>query len=130
MLKAIFHPPTMKTFKLWAGLYGGHYDIIVFFEKPPTHITDKYKYYNGSKDKNGPYVDCLAEFEIGNIFADFYLEDFRTCFPDVDLTPYTQKNGRPRAIEVPAKDLFQISLTIPVDQHNNITILIPHVDWC
>ena len=37
MIKAKYTHPPMQTKKVWAGLYGGHYSIIVFFkEKPKT----------------------------------------------------------------------------------------------
>lgn len=125
MLKAKFTPPKMKTIKLWAGLYGGHYDVIVFFHKKPTNRMDD----KGDTRSKGEYVDCLAEHEASNIYGDMGTGNFEIWFPDVDLSPYTQENGRPKDTEVPYKDLFRIELTLPVDEYGDAEPFTMKSDW-
>lgn len=125
MLKAIFTPPKLKAVKLWAGLYGGHYDIIVFFKKKPTNRMDD----NGDARSNGKFVDCLAENDADNIFADMGTGNFEIWFPNVDLTPYTQENGRPKDTEIPYKDLFRIELMLPLDDYGQPEPFDMKNDW-
>ncbi len=125
MLKATFNPPKLKTVKLWAGLYGGHYDMIVFFKKKPKNRMDM----QGDARSNGDFVDCLAEQTDENIFGDMGMGNFEDWFTEVDLTPFTQANGRPRETEVPYSDLFQIQLTVPVDEYGQPEPFNMKVDW-
>ena len=82
----------METKTVWAGLYGGHYDIIVFFKEEPTkkleHATMGFEFF-----------ECDTDLIIG----DMALCDFYKCFPNADLRPYTQPRedtttlgGRPK----------------------------------
>lgn len=34
-LIAKYNPPKLSYKNVWAGIYGGHYDAIVFFKKKP-----------------------------------------------------------------------------------------------
>ncbi len=125
--KATLTPPNLKTFRVWCGLYGGHYDIIVFFREKPTHRMDK----NDDTRSNGKYVDLLAEGQDGNIFADIATGTFEAWFPDADLTNHTDKNnvGRPNDTEIRYKDLFQIDLTLPTDENGDPEPIDFHCDW-
>ncbi len=125
MIKATLTPPPMRTIRLWAGLYGGHYDIIVFFNKKPTHRMT----YSTDRDDQGKYVDVYEEKLSENVWSDMALDDFCKWFPHVDLTPYTQANGRPKDTEVPYKDLFEIELTMPLDDFDSPKTLNMGVDW-
>lgn len=111
MLKATLTLPKFETKKVWAGLYGGHFDVIVFFRKKPkaTFVERKVR-----------YIDCLEEYNNKNIIGDMFLGDFRVFYPDADLTPYTQSSGRPKAIEIPSEDIFQIELTTMWDDYGDM----------
>lgn len=65
MLKATLAPRNMKKVQLWAGVYGGHYDVIVFFKEKPTNRMDK----DDTENNDGTYVNLLHECGDGNIFA-------------------------------------------------------------
>jgi hypothetical protein len=43
MLQAKLTLPELQTKKVWVGLYGGHYDVIVFFKEKPTPFEDSTK---------------------------------------------------------------------------------------
>lgn len=127
MVKATLTPPNMKTLTVWAGLYGGHYDIIVFFKQKPTHRMD----CNEEPRKNGMYVDLLEEQTDGNILADMATGTFETWFPNADLTEHTDRNncGRPNDTEIRYKDLFQMELTLPTDENGEPESINFHQDW-
>ncbi len=125
MLKATLTPPKMTTRTLWGGVYGGHYDIIVFFtEKPVNRVSE-----SNDEDPAGKYIDVYDEYKAENVYADMPLETFNEWFPGVDLTPYTQENGRPKDTEIPFADLFQITLTLPVDENDQPLSIDFHADW-
>jgi hypothetical protein len=125
MLKASLKPPPVRSIKLWAGLYGGHYDIIVFFKEKPTNRMS----YEEDTLPRGKYVDVYEEDRADNVWSDMSLPDFQEWFPDVDLSRYTQPNGRPKDTEVPYKDLFEIELTMPLDEFDGPVTLHTDVDW-
>ena len=52
MIKAKYTHPPMETKTVWAGLYGGHYDIIVFFKEKPTPSEDEHNIIDGE------WYDC------------------------------------------------------------------------
>ena len=115
ILSGSFTVPKLKAFALWAGLYGGHYDVIAFFRRKPTHF-----------DRGDPgepdTVDMLAESDAGNVFANMGTGDFQAWFPDLFAQlgpPLIQDNGRPNGIEICKADLFRVRLSVPVDKAGN-----------
>ncbi len=124
-----FTIPRLKTFRLWCGLYGGHYDIIVFFRKKPTH-------FEHDRNEDGTrMVDLYAEHKADNIFADFNTGDFELWCPGWLEAIYpvlqSKKYPRPKATEIREDGLLQIDLAVPVDPENPKDIYCPsaHVDW-
>lgn len=120
MQKSTFNLPVLRPLKLWAGVYGGHYDIIVLFRTKPTRTEETAK---------GVVIDCLAEAEADNIAADMSLADFTDWFPGVDLSAILHRDGRPKAIEIPADDLVEMELTLPCDERGRIDTINFHADW-
>lgn len=119
--RAAFQPTALTWRKVWLGVYGGHYDIIVMFWKRPTFGDEQ---QDGSK-----VIDLLSEYDAGNVAADMSLADFIERFPGIDLSSITQPNGRPRAIEIPAKDLLRVELALPLDENGHVQSIDFHVDW-
>lgn len=111
--------PELEYRKVWAGLYGGHYDVIVFFSKKPAKAKEAYR--KGWK----VLYDCLENEKL--IVGDMSLCDFRTLYPNVDLTPYTQENGRPKEIEV--TEIFQLNLQCTWDKYGKMEDFRFHNDW-
>lgn len=88
---AKYSPPELSIRNVWAGLYGGHYDVIVFFKERPNLKID------------------FPLLENANLIVGaMYLCDFVELYPGVDLSAYTQPNGRPLSTEV--EDTFQMTL--------------------
>lgn len=127
-IKATFTLPKLTTKKVWAGMYGGHYDIIVFFREKPIHRMRK----DDSKHARGKFVDTLAESRRDNILGDTGLGYFYEYFPDVDLSKYTQRrkpHGLPRETEIPYNDLFELELTAPFNDHGYLEGISFECDW-
>lgn len=128
MIKATYKHPPMQTKTVWAGLYGGHYDIIVFFSEKPVPNT---RYMPGFDEGQEWY--CCSENET-LIIGDMSLPDFYRCFPDADLRPYTQPRedqstlgGRALEIEIP--EVFQIEITTCFDEHGYMEQFKFKEDW-
>ena len=117
MVKAIFNPK-IKTQKVWAGLYGGHYDVIVFFKKKPKPSNEEHNIVKPV------WYDLMEQDKI--IIGNMDLFTFRYLFPDTDLTPYTQKNGRPKDIEIP--EVFEIELMAPFDDYGEMVNINTNLD--
>ena len=105
-----------KTKTVWAGMYGGHYDQIVFFSTKPKKIKD-----GSSLVHADGHYDCLENED--KIIGDMSLGDFQATF-ECDLTPYLAENGRPKAIEI--IEVFRIKLTGPFDEDGRLPF---HADW-
>lgn len=121
MLKAA---PAIQTKVVWAGVYGGHYDIIVFFSQKPKRSSLKelqksYFITPGNYPKG--YYDCLLNEKL--IIGDMGLETFQLVF-NVDLSSRLI-NNRPPDTEI--VEVFQIELTAIFDECGNLPHL--HVDW-
>jgi hypothetical protein len=92
--------PKTKTKIVWAGLYGGHYDQIVFFKKKPVKSKDPHNHIDGD------WYDCTDNKEL--IVGDMTLSDFQELYPKVNLKPYLSEIGRPKGIEIP--EVFKINI--------------------
>ncbi len=125
MLKGTLTPPAMKPVRLWAGLYGGHYDMIVFYREKPTR----------SDEDDDRLVDTYAEHKAGNVFADMATGTFEAWFPElyqqlIELRLVNPDNaGRPWDTEVRWTELFEVELTIPLDEDGEWEGLTVHDDW-
>lgn len=114
----------LKKKKVWAGVYGGHYDIIVFFSKKPKRISRKALqklYYIAEGRWPKGYYDCMSNESL--IIGDMGLPLFQKMF-GVDLSEHLN-NGRPKDTEI--IELFQIELTAPFDENGNMLHF--HIDW-
>lgn len=90
--------------KCWYGIYGGHYDVIVFFKNPPTHFED---------DKiAGNCVDMLAESENKNILGSMGLEDF------LEMSGLDRKDFIPPECEI--VEVYEIEITAPFDNYGQM----------
>ena len=121
MIKATFTIPKkkLKTIKVWAGMYGGHYDAIVFFkekpelsEEPCHHVEYNDGYYYDCYDNKSKIIGCM---ELGQFYE---------YFPDADLRPHTQQRedtttlgGRP--LDVKISEVFEMELTVMIDEHGD-----------
>jgi hypothetical protein len=121
MVKATFTIPKdkLKTIKVWAGMYGGHYDAIVFFKEKP-ELSEKTSMYVDSND--GHYYNCFDNKD--KIIGCMSLGQFYEYFPDADLRPYTQQRedtstlgGRPLEVEV--HEVFEMEITVMIDEHGD-----------
>ena len=86
--------PPMKTKTVWCGLYGGHYDVIIFFSKKPVLSQDIHrfagvKYYDAYDNK---------KFIVGSMS----LPEFIELYPDC-------KHLKPTEIDI--VEVFKIQLT-------------------
>lgn len=116
--------PVLQTKTVWAGMYGGHYDVIVFFSKKPKKFSlRELKKHYFIKDGNFPngYYDCLHNDDL--IIGDMNLSDFLDLF-NVDLSQYLE-NGRPKDTEI--IEVFRLELTTVFDEHGQLPYF--HVDW-
>jgi hypothetical protein len=119
MIKASFRPPKLTTKKVWAGLYGGHYDQIIFFKSKPVQAKEKHRFIEGK------WYDCFENKDL--IIGDMSLGEFREYFPDADLTPYTEE-GRPKAIDIP--EVFALKLKAIWDKKGRLlSIGLASQDW-
>lgn len=122
MIKAKLILPKMETHTVWAGMYGGHYDVIVFFHNKPVRSnrenSDMVTLFSekGEKVEVYPYSPYENKKEV---IGAMWLADFFEYFPESveQLKPYLQ-NGRPRAIEIP--EVFKIELTTIFDPRGNM----------
>lgn len=114
----------LKTKKIWAGIYGGHYSIIVLFSKKPKRVSKKklLKSYWLPKDRYPTgYYDCLAQESI--IIGDMELSSFQQMFT-LDLSRYLN-DGRPKDTEI--IEVFQLELTAQFDEGGKLPCF--HNDW-
>jgi hypothetical protein len=107
MIQATIKLPELQTKKLWAGMYGGHYDVIVFFKEKPTKT---------SKDEHNiidfDWVECIENKDI--IVGSMCLGQFYEIFPDADISEHTREDNRPMEIEIP--EVFEIEITTVYDE--------------
>lgn len=114
--------PKTKKIKAWAGMYGGHYDVIVFFKKKPP--LSKEPYYNPNII-DGKYYDLIEARDLGIIIGSLCLPDFKEHYPDADITPYLE-NERPKGIEI--VEVFQIEIEGALDEWGHFRSLVFNVD--
>lgn len=107
--------PKLSTKTVWAGVYGGHYDQIVFFSKKPVK----------SKDYNVNLYDCYDNKEI--IIGDMGLGEFKELYPGADLSAFLDQSGKPKDIEV--VEVFQIRLEAMYDEYGNPSSLTFRDQW-
>ena len=118
MVKATFTPTKLKTIVVWAGMYGGHYDVIVFFKEKPEPSKEEHSYIEGT------WYDCGDNKD--KIIGAMSLGQFKEYYPDAvkGLKPYLQDDlnevgdGRPMEIEIP--EVFQMELTTMVDEFGDM----------
>lgn len=100
---------TTKT--VWAGMYGGHYDVIVFFKTKPV--------VSQEQTRSGDNIyDCLENKDI--VVGDMYLSDFREVYPDADLSNYLQ-DDRPKETEI--IEVFRVKLTTLWDKYGKMVTI-------
>lgn len=114
MVIAKYKHPKLTTRKVWAGLYGGHYDVIVFFKEKPKMVEGE------------SYINPAENHDL--IIGDMYLNDFYLVFPNADISKYTQdENGRPKEIEIP--EVFEMKLTSYFDKDGDLGNIRFEADW-
>lgn len=119
MKKGTITFPKLTTKVVWAGLYGGHYDVIVFFkEKPKPSTEDK------SHLDIGVWYDPWDDTD--NIVGAMCLQQFYEWFPMIDISEHTQENGRPLSIEI--EELIQMELTTMFDEWDTFPKVTFHED--
>ena len=99
--EAVMRLPKLTTRKVWAGLYGGHRNVIVFFNEKPKRTAVKDSRFDP------PHYCCLENQDI--IAGSMWLGDFKGLFPDFDLKPYLTSHGVPKEIEI--LEVFEMKLT-------------------
>lgn len=104
MIKAELKPRRYKTAKCWYGLYGGHYNVIVFFKKKPTHYVDYRTVPN--------CLDLLEESAHKNILGSMYLEDF------LEMSGLDRNDFIPEDIEI--VKVHRIEVTFPADEYGDM----------
>ena len=108
MIKATF-TPKLQTKKVWAGLYGGHYDVIVFFSDKPRveegDIDTSERLYGGKG-----VIDEDKKLALGSMS----LEQFYELYPNADISAFAQDNGRPK--DTVFVEFFELELEAPVDE--------------
>jgi hypothetical protein len=125
MITAKLTLPELKTKTVWAGLYGGHYDVIVFFDKKPIKSEFEHNHVKGDWYDVGDNADLVC--------GSMCLGQFYELFPDADLREYTQQRestdtlgGRPLEIEIPK--VFEIEITTIFDKHDKMDSIQFHED--
>ena len=116
--------PKLQTKKVWAGIYGGHYSVIVFFSKKPKHSSRRslQKLYHLADGRHPTgYYDCLSNESL--IIGDMGLDSFHQMFA-VDLSQYLD-DGCPKDTEI--VEVFQLELTAPFDEDGRLPYF--HIDW-
>ena len=114
MIKAKLTLPKLETKKVWFGLYGGHYDVIVFFkEKPVKNDEGYYCIHDNGGGQNSKAIGAMS------------LPDFYLLYPTADLREHTQQRdskdtlgGRPMDIEI--YDVFEMEITTAFNQWGDI----------
>jgi hypothetical protein len=109
MIKAKLKLPVLKTKTVWYGLYGGHYNCIVFFKTKPIKSDEPY-YLPDVID--GKYYDLLDNKDL--IIGCMWLNDFNVLFPGA-------KVGKPKGIEV--LQVHQMELTTMLDEDDKMYTL-------
>ncbi len=105
----------MQTKKVWAGLYGGHYSIIVFFKEKP-----KTKEETGSTLDYGNY-DCYDNKDL--IIGDMPLEHFLTVFPDANIEQYLE------TMDIEVEEVFEMEITTCFDKDGYMQGWVFKEDW-
>lgn len=113
-----FKMPKLTPKTVWVGAYGGHTDLIVLFSKMPVPEEDGAT--NGNILRRGDKQYCpLTNEEL--IVGAMWLDQFKKCYPDADISSILDKRGRPLDIEI--TKLLKIRLEIPMGSNghaNNI----------
>ena len=116
MLQAKLTLPELQTKKVWVGLYGGHYDVIVFFKEKPTPFEDS------TETEIWYEMGDNMEIAIGSMC----LGQFYELYPNVDIKAYTQEDGRPLDIEIP--EVFEMEITTIFDKNGFMETIQHHED--
>ena len=109
-IKAKLCPPKTSIKKVWAGIYGGHYDCIVFFKKKPKLSKEAYG-YEWFDEK---YIDMVENKDL--TCGAMWYADFETLYPEaaIQIRPIFE-NRRIEIVEV-----FQIGLEAVWDKYNEL----------
>jgi hypothetical protein len=102
--------PKLETRKVWAGMYGGHYSVIVFFKEKPKLSK---KPFHLSNIINGKYYD-LYDNKALTIGA-MWLPDFERLYPNANV-------GKPTNIEI--TKVFQLELEGVYNEFGRLTTLV------
>ncbi len=116
-MKATLKLPKIKRKKVWAGMYGGHYDVIVFFKYKPKKDTSTHHMIKS-------FYDCYDNREL--IIGDLDMITFNELYPNADLSAYLI-NGRPKEIEIP--EVFQIEIEAFWDEDGKMRSINYNLDW-
>lgn len=106
--------PKTKVFNCWAGMYGGHFDIIVLFKTRPTQFEE---WDGGTRE-----VQVGVEKDEGNWLCTLSISAFADWWPDawVEITksPFVHRldSGQPRHTDIHEEDLFELEIEMPVDE--------------
>ena len=105
MIQAKFSIPKMECKKMWCGIYGGHYEGIVFFKQKPVLI-------EGQESLNGRRCYDLSHDKNANVTAGaMSLDEFNVLYPKINV-------GHARDTEI--TELFQIELEGVFDKQGNL----------
>ena len=118
VIKAKLHPPKTSVKKVWAGIYGGHYDCIVFFKAKPKLSKESYG-YNWFNEK---YIDMIENKDL--TCGAMYYCDFEKLYPNAALQ--IKSIYEKRRIEI--VEVFQIELEAVWNKYNNLEMFNFRVD--
>jgi len=110
VVKAEFQPPKLSIRKVWAGIYGGHYNCIVFFKSKPKLSKESYG-YEWFDEK---YIDMVDNKDL--TCGAMWYGDFEQLYPKafLQLKPIFER----RRIEI--VEVFQIELEAVWDKYNEL----------
>lgn len=108
---AVYKQPKLTFKTVWAGIYGGHYDAIVFFKKKPklskgkeNFLTHELKYYDMVDNK---HLTCGA----------MWLGDFEELYPTVDIKEYYESR------ETEIVQVFKLKLQAAWDKYGELNTI-------
>lgn len=115
IIKANLVMPKTKKKIVWAGIYGGHYNCIVFFKSKPALSKEDYRFE--SDTIHGKYYDTTENKDIK--IGGMWLEQFEQLYPKANL-------GKPKAIEI--IEVFQIQIEGVFNKYGKLTSFEFHAD--
>lgn len=102
-----------RTFKtVWAGIYGGHYDAIVFFKSKPKKSKEDYDLIDVI---DGKYYDMIDNLSL--TCGAMWYGDFEELYPDVDLKEYYDRR------ETEIVEVFQLKLEAAWDKYGELNTI-------